>query len=301
MENKRRKVLIQGFRGSYHEMAARRYFNGDIEIIPTLSFDELFRLMLYDQSLTGIVAIENSVSGSILPNYNLINDSGFTITGEVKLRVSLNLLACRGQDIGDIYEVRSQALALMQCREFFAGYPDIRLIESADTALSAKEVSELNLPGTGVVASSLAAELYGLDILASGIESNSRNYTRFFILGAGVTTESGSYVPENGNLLGLKDSGKSNESVVNKSTIVIRLPHRQGSLVEVLSVFSSMGCNLTTVQSTPLIGREWEYLFYVDLTFEDYRLYRSAVEKASAISSGIKVLGEYSEGEVFDE
>lgn len=286
MEKRRRKVLIQGFRGSYHEMAARRYFKGEMEIMPTLTFDELFRLMQYDRSLYGIVAIENSVSGSILPNYNLINDTGVLILGEVKIRVSLNLLACQGQDISDIYEVRSQALALMQCREFFIKYPDIRLIESADTALSAKEVSELRMPGVGVVASSLAAELYGLNVLASGIESNSRNYTRFLILGPGQE-------PEKGNLKA--------QSQVNKASLVIRLPHSKGSLVEVLSVFSSRGCNLTTVQSTPIIGREWEYLFYVDMTFDDYLLFRSAVDKASMVCSEIRVLGEYFEGEVFDE
>lgn len=286
MENRKRKVLIQGFRGSYHEMAARRYFRDEVEIIPTLTFDELFRLMQYDSSLYGIVAIENSVSGSILPNYNLINDSGFFIRGEVKMRVALNLLAYPGQDISDIYEVRSQALALMQCREFFTEYPDVRMIESADTALSAKEVSELGMPGVGVVASSLAAELYGLDILASGIESNSRNYTRFLILES-VRDET------------LRSSQE--QAKVNKASVVIRLPHRKGSLVEVLSVFSSGECNLTTVQSTPLIGQEWEYLFYVDMTFDNYRKFRSAVEKASSVCSEIRVLGEYSEGEVFDE
>jgi prephenate dehydratase len=286
MKNTKRKVLIQGFRGSYHEMAARRYFRDEMEIIPTLTFDELFRLMQYDSSLFGIVAIENSVSGSILPNYNLINESGFFIRGEVKMRVALNLLAYPSQDISDIYEVRSQSLALMQCREFFTKYPDIKMIESADTALSAKEVSELKMPGVGVVASSLAAELYGLDILAPGIESNSRNYTRFLVLES-VRDEA---------------PGVSNEQAdVNKASVVIRLPHRKGSLVEVLSVFSSGECNLTTVQSTPLIGREWEYLFYVDMTFESHRKFQSAVEKASAVCSEIRVLGEYFEGEVFDE
>ena len=281
-----RKVLIQGFRGSYHEMAARRYFNYEIEILPTLTFDELFRLIQYDSGLYGVVAIENSVSGSILPNYNLISESGAVIRGEVKMRVALNLLAYPGQDISDIYEIRSQSLALMQCREFFTGYPDLKMIESADTALSAKEVSELRMPGVGVVASSLAAELYGLDILASGIESNSRNYTRFLILEAGQGES-------------VTDTGKKSD--INKASLVIRLPHKKGSLVEVLSVFSSGDCNLTTVQSTPIIGREWEYLFYVDLTFEDYSRYRAALEKATSVCSDIKVLGEYSEGEVFDE
>ncbi|MBM3420639.1 MAG: prephenate dehydratase [Bacteroidetes bacterium] len=284
MESSRQKVLIQGFRGSYHEIAARSYFGDAIEVVPALTFDEIFRMLNVDGSLYGVVAIENTVSGSILPNYSLLNDSGVYISGEIKLRVSLNLLALPGQEPDDIAEVRSQALALSQCRDFFLKYPDIKLIESADTALSAKEISECGLRGAGVVGSSLAADLYGLEILAAGIESNKRNYTRFLVLD--TASEPGSH--DNAGMAG-----------INKSSVVFRLPHRKGSLVEVLSLFSVGDCNLTTVQSAPLIGSEWEYLFYVDMTFEKYASYRKAVGKASSLCTEFKIIGEYREGDVF--
>lgn len=282
---KRKKVLIQGFRGSYHEIAARKFFGKETEVIPTLTFDEVFRLLAADSQLFGVVAIENTLSGSILPNYHLLYESGIRVSGEVKLRVSLNLLALPGQDLADIEEVRSQALALMQCREFFSSYPGMRLIESADTALSAKEISECGLKGAGVVASTLAAELYGLAILAPNIESNSKNFTRFLILNPGAGQIDLSMPPVSG---------------VNKASLVFRLPHRKGSLVEVLSVFSKGECNLTSVQSSPLIGSEWEYIFYVDMTFSDQKLYRESVREASSLCSELSVSGEYTEGEVFE-
>jgi len=285
MKTERRKVLIQGFRGSYHEIAARCYFGDDAEIVPTLTFDEVFRMLVINRELYGVVAIENTLSGSILPNYHLLYESGLPIAGEVKLRVTLNLLALPGQSITDIEEVRSQSIALMQCRDFFSQYPSIRLIESADTALSAKEISELGLKGAGVVASRLAADLYGLEILAPGIESNKINYTRFLILDPLKR-------PDYGNHAG--------ESEANKASVVFRLPHRKGSLVEVLSLFSKADCNLTSVQSTPLVGKEWEYLFYVDMTFEDRPAYLNAVKMAKSLCSELIIAGEYTDGLVFN-
>lgn len=277
---------MQGFRGSYHEIAARRYFGADVDVVPCLTFDEMFKMMEADNSLSGIVAIENTVSGSILPNYTLIKDSGTFVSGECKLRISMNLLAYPGQEIVDILEVRSHPLALLQCRDFFNNYPTIRLIDSVDTALSAKEISETELKGSGVVASKLAAELYGLEIIAAGIESNKRNFTRFLILDP--------------------KSNKSNREGVdrdkiNKASIVFKLPHRKGTLVELLSVFSKNGCNLTTIQSNPILGSEWEYLFYADMMFDSYQNYLKAIEQASPHCSELGIIGEYPEGEVFTD
>ncbi len=275
---------MQGFRGSYHEIAARRYFGAEVDVVPCLTFDEMFKMMEIDRSLSGIVAIENTVSGSILPNYTLIRDSGTFVSGECKLRISMNLLAFPGQVIDDILEVRSHPLALLQCKDFFNNYPSISLIDSPDTALSAKEISETGLLGSGVVASKLAAELYGLTIMAEGIESNKRNYTRFLIL------------EPKGDVNKMKVADIEG---INKASIVFKLPHRKGTLVELLSVFSDLGCSLTTIQSNPIIGIEWEYLFYADMVFDSYEQFKKAIEKASPLCSELGIIGEYKEGKVY--
>ena len=284
MKKTERKVVMQGFRGSYHEIAARRYFGADVEVVPCLNFDEMFKMMEMDRTLSGIVAIENTVSGSILPNYTLIKDSGTFVSGECKLRISMNLLAYPGQSIDDILEVRSHPLALLQCKDFFNNYPTISLIDSVDTALSAKEISETGLLGSGVVASKLAAELYGLEMLAEGIESNTRNFTRFLIL-----------EPKGDNS---KREHKFMDGI-NKASIVFKLPHRKGTLVELLSGFSENGCSLTTIQSNPIIGVEWEYLFFADMLFDNYERYQKAIEKASTLCREFGIIGEYKEGKVF--
>lgn len=275
---------MQGFRGSYHEIAARRYFGADVDVVPCLTFDEMFKMMEADTALSGIVAIENTVSGSILPNYTLIKNSGTFVSGECKLRISMNLLAYPGQDIDDIQEVRSHPLALLQCRDFFYNYPSIRLIDSVDTALSAKEISETELKGSGVVASKLSAELYGLEIIAAGIESNKRNFTRFLILDPKGNTSQ-------------REVERTDKT--NKASIVFKLPHMKGTLVKLLSIFSENGCNLTTIQSNPILGSEWEYLFYADMIFDNYQYYLKAIEQASPHCSELGILGEYAEGEVF--
>ncbi len=275
---------MQGFRGSYHEIAARRYFGADVDVVPCLTFEEMFKMMEMDSSLSGIIAIENTLSGSILPNYTLIKDSGTFVSGECKLRISMNLLAFPGQVIDDILEVRSHPLALLQCKDFFNNHPSVRLIDSVDTALSAKEISETGLLGSGVVASKLAAELYGLQILAEEIESNKRNFTRFLIL------EPKGEIGRRGHLV---------TDGINKASIVFKLPHRKGSLVALLSAFSENGCSLTTIQSNPIIGHEWEYLFYADMLFENYKQYLTAIEQASVLCSELGIIGEYKEGKVF--
>jgi prephenate dehydratase len=281
---KKRRVVIQGFRGSYHEIAAKKYFGTEIEIVPSLTFEEMFKMIEQDKELSGVVAIENTVSGSILPNYTLISNSGTIVSGECKLRISMHLLAYPGQEISDILEVRSHPLALLQCRDFFVDYPSIRLIDSADTALSAKEISETRLQGAGVVASRLAGELYGLECIAENIESNKSNFTRFMIIEAGDKMA----------VHGLKD-----RDIINKASIVFRLPHERGTLVKVLSVFASNGCSLTMIQSNPVIGSEWEYLFYADIVFDKYSLYRHAVDLAVPLCSELVIIGEYREGMVY--
>lgn len=286
-EKKMRRVVIQGIAGAYHEIVARNYFAPEqIVITPSRTFSGLFKLVSDDSELTGIVAVENSLAGSILPNLTLLHDSGVKIIGECKLRISLNLLTLPGQRVEDINEVLSHPVALKQCADFFEGYPHIKLTESEDTAMSAHLICKNGLKGVGVVASLLAAKLYGLSVVASGIETNKRNFTRFLVVSANRAMPA-TDMPE------LINKGKA--------TLVFTLAHKQGSLASVLSVLASNACNLMMIQSNPVIGREWEYIFYIDLVYNDYQAYLCAIEVISGMCNELEVLGVYREGAVYFE
>lgn len=277
-----KRIAIQGGYGAFHELAAHKYFRDEeIEILPRESFSDLLISIKDHKADFGIMAIENSLAGSILPNYNLLKETPMRITGEVYLRIKQNLVALPGVDIDGIEEVYSHPMAILQCGHFFKKYPHIRLIESVDTALSAKDISLNGKPGTGAIASRLAAEKYGLNILAEGIETNKMNYTRFLIL-----TENGAS-PDPG--------------IVNKSSIHFALAHKIGSLAKILSIFSFHEINLAKIQSMPIIGKDWEYLFYVDLEVNDYEMYQTALDSIKPFTSGLIVMGEYEKGEVYFE
>lgn len=274
-----KRVAIQGGLGAYHEIAARDYFKGEkLEIVPCQTFRDIFREADKDPQLIGVMAIENTIAGSLLPNHDLLKQHHLRIAGEHKLRITHNLAALPGTSIGELKEVMSHPMALMQCEEFLDSLPGVKIVEHDDTALAAKEIRELELKGTATVCSRLAAEMYGLEILAHGIETNKRNFTRFFIL-AGEEM--------------LREVQKNNH--INKSSLVFDLPHSEGSLSKVLSVFSFYGINLTRIQSLPIIGSEWEYQFYIDLTFTDYQRYRQSIDAITPLISNLKVLGEYRE------
>jgi prephenate dehydratase len=274
-----KRVAIQGGLGAYHEIAARDYFKGEkLEIVPCQTFRDIFREADKDPRLIGVMAIENTIAGSLLPNHDLLKQHHLRIAGEHKLRITHNLAALPGTSIGELKEVMSHPMALMQCEEFLDSLPGVKIVEHDDTALAAKEIRELELKGTATVCSRLAAEMYGLEILAHGIETNKRNFTRFFIL-AGEEM--------------LPEVQKNNH--INKSSLVFVLPHSEGSLSKVLSVFSFYGINLTRIQSLPIIGSEWEYQFYIDLTFTDYQRYRQSIDAITPLISKLKVLGEYRE------
>jgi prephenate dehydratase len=273
-----KKIAIQGGYGAFHEIAAIHYFeNEDIEIVPNNTFKDLFSALKQGLVDFGITAIENSLAGSILPNYTLLLESNMKIIGEIYLRIKQNLVALPGQSIYDIKEIYSHPMALLQCQKFFEEYPHIRLIDSIDTALSAKDIRDKNLSGVGAISSTLAAHKYDLEILAASIETNKKNYTRFLILEG-----------KNGEI---KDNNK-----VNKSSITFALAHKIGCLSKVLSILSYYEINLTKVQSMPIIGKEWEYQFYVDLEIEDYLLYKQAVEAIKPFTSNLQILGEYMKG-----
>ncbi|MCW3804819.1 prephenate dehydratase [Plebeiibacterium marinum] len=277
-----KRVAIQGGGGSNHEIAAKAFFNSeDIEMVPCQTFEELFETLRKDNSIYGIMAIENTLVGSILQNYTLLKDSGLVVIGEYKLRIKHQLLALPGQKIEDIKEVHSHPMALAQCGDFLKQYPHIKKIASDDTALSAKWIQDEKLEGMAAIAPELAAKKYSLEILARDIETNKRNFTRFLIISDKAKTE-------------VEDLLISNK--VNKASLVFALPHSEGSLSKVLSILAFYNINLTKIQSLPVVGQEWEYLFYIDLVFEDYNRYLQSLDAIRPLTKGLKNLGEYHVG-----
>lgn len=279
-----KKIAIQGGYGAFHEIAAIKYFGSeDIEIVPRNTFKDLFKALKEGKVDYGITAIENSIAGSILPNYMLLLESNMKIIGEVYLKIKQNLVALPGQTINDIKEVLSHPMAILQCQQFFDNYPHIKLVETDDTALSAKLIADNKLYGVGAISSKLAARKYNLEILAEGIESNDKNYTRFLILQA-----------KNGNSI-------CNIEEVNKASITFALAHKIGSLSKVLSILSYYGINLTKIQSMPIIGQEWQYQFFIDVEIDDYNMYRQSLEAIRPFTTGLLILGEYKKGETYFE
>jgi len=280
--NKIKRVAIQGGAGSNHEIAAKAFFNTEnLEMVPCQTFEELFETIKKDNSIYGIMAIENTLVGSILKNYTLLKDSGLVVIGEYKLRIKHQLLALPGQKIEDITEVHSHPMALAQCEEFIKQYPHIKMIASDDTALSAKWIHDNQIKGIAAIAPELAAKIYNLEILARDIETNKRNFTRFLIISDKGKTE-------------VEDLLINNR--VNKSSLVFSLPHSEGSLSQVLSILAFYNINLSKIQSLPVVGHEWEYLFYIDLVFEDYNRYLQSLDAIRPLISKLKVLGEYHVG-----
>lgn len=274
-----KRVAIQGIAGCFHETAARRYFRDEaIEVVPCRSFGELFARMAGDPALLGIAAIENTIAGSLLPNHELLRQSRARIVGEQKLRISHVAAALPGQGLDAVSEVRSHPIALMQCGEFLKAHPGMKAVERDDTAGSAREIAREGLSGTAAICGAEAAERYGLEILERGIETNRHNFTRFLLLADESRVAEFAH-PER----------------TDKASLLFTLPHTQGSLSKALTVLSFYDINLTKIQSLPIIGREWEYRFYVDVTFDDPVRYRQAIDAARPLTSDFRILGEYAE------
>lgn len=273
------RVAIQGVAGCFHDAAAREYFEGqNIETVPCETFNEMFNLLKSDASMLGILAIENTIAGSLLQNHELLRQSNMTIVGEYKKYISHSIAALPGQSIDDIAEVNSHPMALRQCEQYLQLHPKMKMVETYDTAGSAKMIAENNLVGHAAICGRYAAELYGLDVLEDDIQTNKRNFTRFLV------------VTDPCNATEFK-----NPKAVDKASIAFTLPHSQGSLSAVLVIFSFYGMNLTKIQSLPIIGREWEYRFYVNLSFNDYTRYRQSIDAVRPLISDFKILGEYAE------
>ena len=271
-----RKVAIQGIKGCFHEQAAYLFYEREglpkPEIVECSSFVDLYKQMDAGAADAAIMAIENTVSGGLLPNFELLRKYDRKIKGEVFLRIKQNLMTLPGQKIEDLHEVRSHYMAINQTRKFFEDYPNIRLVEYGDTAKSAADVVKDGVKGVGAIASELAADIYGLEIIAESIETHKQNFTRFLIL---------------------DDSLQVDPSKINKASMCFTLPHKPGSLTHVLTILSFYDMNLTRIQSLPIPGQEWQYFFYVDIKFEDYERYTQALSAVKPLMTDLNILGEY--------
>lgn len=273
-------VAIQGVRGAFHEIAARETLGSDIIAVECLTFRELIEATETGKADAALMAIENSVAGGILPNYALLRNSDLQIVGEVYLRIVQNLLALPGETLETIEEVASHPMAIQQCADFLGAHPRWKAVESEDTALSARKIAEEKTRGRAAIGSSLAAELFGLNVLAPGIESNKENYTRFLIL--------------------TRKNGKINNTTSNKASICFSAKHEPGALAAILNDIAECNVNLTMLHSLPKVGAKWEYVFHADLTFDSYMHYLEAVKTLNETATYFKVLGEYQAGtEIF--
>lgn len=281
-------VAIQGIKGCNHHIAAAEcgMYGTDFNLVECATFRDLAESVAGGSY--GIMAIENTIAGAILPNYQLIMEHSLKVVGEWKLRIKHSLAALPGSKIEDITEVDSHPMALLQCSDFLnsllARNPLLKVVQQEDTAGSAKMIAQNRLEGHAAICPSFAAELYGLEILKDGIETNKRNFTRFMLLeNSGASEKS-----EQSGKMGIYETSW-------KASIVISVDHLSGSLSKVLSILSIYDMNLTMLQSVPIIGREWEYRFYVDLVFSDYSRYRLALEAVRPLTNELIVLGEYRE------
>ena len=274
-----KKIAIQGTLGSYHDIAAHKYFEGEeIELICCANFEDVFTSIRKDSQVIGMLAIENTIAGSLLHNNELLRQSGTQIIGEYKLRISHSFVCLPEESWEDLTEVNSHPIALMQCRDFLNQHPQLKVVEGEDTARSAEIIKKENLKGHAAICSKTAAERYGMKVLQEGIETNKHNFTRFLLLAdERRTTEF------------------ADPAHTDKASLLFTLSHTQGSLSKVLTVLSFYDINLTKIQSLPIIGREWEYRFYVDVTFDDRVRYRQAIDAARPLPSDFRILGEYAE------
>ena len=271
-----KKVAIQGIKGCFHEQAAYVFYKRcglpKPEVVECTGFEELYWRMDEGKADAAIMAIENTVSGGLLPNFELLRKYNRKIKGEVFLRIKQNLMTLPGQKIEDLHEVRSHYMAINQTREFFKDYPWIRLVEYGDTAKSAADIVSQNVKGVGAIASDLAAQIYGLEIIAESIETYKQNFTRFLIF---------------------DDDLQVDKERINKASMCFTLPHAPGSLAHILTILSFYDMNLTRIQSLPIPGQEWQYFFYVDIKFEDYARYEQALSAVKPLMTDLNILGEY--------
>ncbi len=266
-------IAIQGILGSNHHKVAQLYFGNEIQLDECLSFDALVDSLLNEKSQYAIMALENTIAGSIIPNYALIDANNIHINGEYYLNIHHHLMALPNQTIEDITEVCSHPMALLQCKEFFKQYPHIKLVEDVDTAAVARRIQEQQQKGIAAIATKTAAELFQLQVLSAEIQTIKTNATRFVIL--------------------QKQPPTNGIDQINKASLRFVLDHKRGSLATILNVMSDCKLNLTKIQSLPIIETPWKYAFFVDVTFEAYDDYKKAISILEIMSTSLKILGTY--------
>ena len=269
-------IAIQGAEGSNHHKVARDFYGSNIELKECMSFDALVARLLEGSATDGVMAIENTIAGSIIPNYALIDSNNLHIVGEEYLNIHHHLMALPGQTIKSIKEVWSHPMALLQCKEFFKKYPHIKLVEDVDTAEVAKRIAKENIKGIAAIAPKIAAEIFGLQVLEDDIQTIKDNSTRFVIVQTKLPTHS--------------------IEGINKASLKFELSHKRGSLAAVLNVLSDCKMNLTKIQSLPVIQTPWKYSFFVDVTFDDYTEYQKLVKIIDIMAEDFKILGTYKNG-----
>lgn len=271
-----KKVAIQGILGSFHHQVVEEFFLENVSIKKCKSFSQVAENLAKDEVCHAVMAIENSIAGTILPNYALMDKFNIKVIGEHYLNINMNLLGLKGQNIHDIKEVHSHPIALLQCAEFFSKYPHIKLVESSDTANAAKNIRDNNLEGIGALAGNKAAELYDLEILKPSVHTVKSNKTRFVVL--------------------KKDNSNYNEKNIDKASLKFELDDSPGSLATVLNVINNCKLNLTKIQSMPIIEKPFTYSFFIDVIFEKRKHYEKAKSLLEIMTLDFKVLGEYQSG-----
>ena len=275
-----KKVSIQGFEGSFHEVAAQQYLGLQTIVIPCSTFSEVIKIAEDEKSSDGgFIAIENSIAGSILPNYALLQKSHLTIAGEIYLKIDQHLMVNPGVSLNDIHEVHSHPMALLQCNDYLQKHPGWKLLEKEDTALSAKHIHQRRNKHAAAIAGKSAATLYNLEIIAPRIQTNKHNYTRFLFL--------------------TKNSRVASLAQGNKASISFHTDHSKGALAKVLTQIASCNINLSKLQSMPIPIREWHYRFYADMEFDHIENFESALKVIRPLIYDLKIFGIYQKGETF--
>jgi len=272
MKHEKPRVAIQGIRASFHEEAAFKYFGEEIETIECGSFKQTFEALQKKEADYVVMAIENSIAGSILPNYSLLLSYAFPVIGEIYLPIQLHLMALPGVKFEDVKYVTSHPIAIRQCVDFFDEYPHLNIVESNDTAACAKRIRDEQLTDTVAIANTLAARLYGLDVLERRIESNKKNFTRFLIL------------TQHDNVV---------KKQPNKASLCFQVSNTVGALAKVLNIFAEENVNMSKIQSMPVLGKRNEYNFYVDVEWEEAKQYDSAIRRILKYTQNFNILGEY--------
>jgi len=272
-----KRIAVQGIAGSFHEEAALKYFDEEIEVVECKSFTSVCELIDTDEVDIAVMAIENSIAGSLLKNYQLIRDYHLRIIGEIYIHIQMNLMVKPGVKKTDITDIYSHPIAIQQSMEYIEShYPNAKLHEALDTAGSAKKIAEDNLLNAAAIGNLRSAELYKLEILDTGVETNKKNYTRFLILS--------------------KHGNPTKKS--NKASICFEVGHFHGALAKVLNTFADNKINLTKIQSVPKIGEPNEYTFHVDIEWDNSENYDKAIHQVLKSASSLSILGEYVSGNI---